>query len=107
MEVKRKESNVMTPVELFLSVVGVLANALAPTAILMSVGFLLLLLWNRLMPLVVTASLGAGQIGRAGVRRVLSMLCTTGRARLRRRRFGDGQAPGRGGKGRFNDADQN
>jgi hypothetical protein len=53
MEAKRKESNVMTPVELFLSVVAVLAHALALTAVAVLLGFLVLLIWNRLMPLVV------------------------------------------------------
>jgi len=97
----------MTLIEMVIKVVAVLAHALAVMAIVMSLGFLVLLTWNRLMPLVVTASLGAGQIGRAGVRRVLSMLCTTRRARLRRRGFGDGQAPGRDGEGGLNDVNQN
>ena len=40
MEAKRKESNVMTRVELFLSLVGVLANALALTAVAVLLGLL-------------------------------------------------------------------
>jgi hypothetical protein len=97
----------MPLIELVIEVVGVLANALAIVAIVMSLGFLVLVVWNRLMPLVVTASLGTDEIGRARVRRVLSMLCTTGHARLRRRGFGDGQAPGRGGEGGLDDVSQN
>ena len=91
MEAKRKESNVMTPVELFLSVVGVLANALALTPILMSVGFLVLLLWRQLTPLVAKASLGADPIGWAGVCRMLSTLCRTRGTSTKRRSCGGGR----------------
>ena len=80
----------MTPVELFPSVVGVLANALALTPILMSVGFLVLLLWRQLTPLVAKASLGADPIGRAGVCRMLSTLCRTRGTRTKRRSCGGG-----------------